>query len=169
MGIPCSKAPKDFLLGHFACGVCRLPILDLVLHPLGAIPAQLLDDRAGVGQVAMESQKINTVPQRENGGFLVQLKAVTVHEHPHIPENALQFPLVRTDDVEIIHVSAIVFDAVLFFDDVVELVQKHEGEKLARLVAQRQAILHHVDVDAKQLIDTRVNAALVQHGLELAF
>lgn len=123
MGIPCSKAPKDFLLGHFACGVCRLPILDLVLHPLGAIPAQLLDDRAGVGQVAMESQKINTVPQREDGGFLVQLKAVTVHERPHIPENALQFPLVRTDDVEIIHVSAIVFDAVLFFDDVVELVQ----------------------------------------------
>ena len=169
MGIPCSKAPKDFLLGHFACGVCRLPILDLVLHPLGAIPTQLLDDRAGVGQVAMESQKINTVPQRENGGFLVQLKAVTVHERPHIPENALQFPLVRTDDVEIIHVSAIVFDAVLFFDYVVELVQKHEGEKLARLVAQRQAVLHHVDVDAKQLIDTRVNAALVQHGLELAF
>ena len=29
----------------------------------------------------------------------------------------------------------------LFFDDVVELVQKHEGEKLARLVAQRQAVL----------------------------
>lgn len=145
------------------------PNLDLVLHPLGAIPAQLLDDRAGVGQVAMESQKINTVPQRENGGFLVQLKAVTVHERPNIPENALQFLLVRTDDVEIIHVSAIVFDAVLFFDDVVELVQKHEGEKLARLVAQRQAVLHHVDVDAKQLIDTRVNAALVQHGFELAF
>lgn len=169
MGIPRIKAPQDFLLGHFACGVCRLPISDLVLHPLGAIPAQLLDDRAGVGQVAMESKKINTVPQRENGGFLVQLKAVTVHERPNIPENALQFLLVRTDDVEIIHVSAIVFDAVLFFDDVVELVQKHEGEKLARLVAQRQAVLHHVDVDAKQLIDTRVNAALVQHGFELAF
>lgn len=57
MGIPRIKAPQDFLLGHFACGVCRLPISDLVLHPLGAIPAQLLDDRAGVGQVAMESQK----------------------------------------------------------------------------------------------------------------
>ena len=44
-----------------------------------------------------------------------------------------------------------------------------DEEKLARLVAQRQAVLHHVDVDAKQLIDTRVNAALVQHGFELAF
>lgn len=104
MGIPRIKAQQDFLLGRFACGVCRLPILDLVLHPLGAIPAQLLDDRAGVGQVAMESQKINTVPQRENGGFLVQLKAVTFHKRPHIPENALQFPLVRTDDIEIVHV-----------------------------------------------------------------
>ena len=85
MGIPRIKAPQDFLLGHFACRVCRLPISDLVLHPLGAIPAQLLDDRAGVGQVAMESQKINTVPQRENGGLLVQLKALTLHERPNIP------------------------------------------------------------------------------------
>ena len=73
MGIPRIKAPQDFLLGHFACGVCRLPILDLVLHPLGAIPAQLLDDRTGFGQVRMETEKINAVPQWEDGCFLVQL------------------------------------------------------------------------------------------------
>ena len=85
MGIPRIKAPQDFLLGYFACGVCCFPILDLVLHPLEAIPAQLLDDRAGVGQVGVKAHKINPVPQREDGGFLVQLKAVTVHERPHIP------------------------------------------------------------------------------------
>ena len=117
----------------------------------------------------MEPQKINAVPQWEDSRFLVQLQTVLVHERPHILQDALQLLLVRADDVKIIHIPAIVFDAVLFFDDVVELIQKHEGEKLARLVAQRQAVLHHVDVDAKQLIDTRVNAALVQHGFELAF
>ena len=51
----------------------------------------------------------------------------------------------------------------------VELVKEHQREKLAGLVAQRKSIFHHVDVDAKQLIDTRVNAALIQNILELSF
>lgn len=123
MGIPCKEATKDFFLCYLTRRVCLFPMPDFGFHPFGAVPTQLLDDRAGFSQIRMEPQKINAVPQWEDSRFLVQLQTVLVHERPHILQDALQLLLVRADDVKIIHIPAIVFDAVLFFDDVVELIQ----------------------------------------------
>ena len=51
VGIPCGKAPKNFFFHDFSSRVRRLPELDLPLHALCAVPAQLLDYRATFGQV----------------------------------------------------------------------------------------------------------------------
>ena len=69
MGIPCKKATKDFFLCYLTRRVCLFPMPDFGFHPFGAVPTQLLDDRAGFSQIRMEPQKINAVPQWEDAGY----------------------------------------------------------------------------------------------------
>ena len=105
----------------------------------------------------MKTQKVDTVPQREDARFLVQLQPQAIYPFPDFSKELLRRFLRLDDDIKIVHVSPVGFTALFLFYPVVELVQEQEGEKLARLVAQRQAV-RCVDVDTEQVVQLHIQA-----------
>ena len=94
----------------------------------------------------MESQEVDAVPQREDAGLLVQLQTVAAHKHPEVCQQVLQELFRRVDGEEVIHVPAILLDAVLLLDDVVKLIQEQQGEELAGLVAQAVRAVRRIPI-----------------------
>ena len=116
---PALVAGGDLL---FADGPGRIhdrKLSELALHPLSAGAADFPDDLSCVGKVGMEPKEVQAVPQREDVGFAVELKAPGRKVFLDAAPGILEHGLVLVDEVEVVHVPAVIPYPQDLFDEVV--------------------------------------------------
>lgn len=67
----------------------------------------------------METEKVNTVFQWEYLSLLIQLHPHRSKEHSYVLQALFQILLILMNEVEVIHVSTVVLDTQLLFDEMV--------------------------------------------------
>lgn len=67
----------------------------------------------------METEKVDTVLQREYLSLLIQLHSHRSEEHSYVLQALFQILLVLVNEVEVIHVTTVVLDTQLLLDEMV--------------------------------------------------
>lgn len=103
-GRPTLRNSGGGLLRDLAALVGFFPELCLRPDSLDAVPTELLDNATAFGDVRMEAEEVDAVPQRKDAGLLVQLQAPAIHQGADVLEDLFQPLFVRENDIEVIHV-----------------------------------------------------------------
>ena len=77
----------------------------------------------GVVDVGVEAQEVQTVAQREDVCLFIQLQPALGQVLPDHHQGLLQPFLALTDDVEVVHISAVIPEEQLVFAEVIPLIQ----------------------------------------------
>ena len=88
--VPRSETLEDSVLRNLTALVGFLPELHLRTDSLDAVPSKFLDDAAAFGNVRMEAEEVDAVPQWKDASLLVQFQAPAVHQHPNVLQDLLQ-------------------------------------------------------------------------------
>lgn len=139
VGTPALVAGGDFLLADGPGLVHDRKLAELSLHPLSAGTADFPDDLAGVGKVGVKSKKVQPVPQREDIGLAIELKAPGREMFLDAAPGFLEHFFVFVDEVEIVHIPAVVPYPQDLLDEVVQLIEIEQRIDLRALVPNRDA------------------------------
>lgn len=127
---------------------------------------QLADRLALWRDVCMESQIADAILEWKYLRLAVQRQIqrfqICCYDFQAMP----QIVLAGMDQIEIIHISAVVFNAQLVLDQFVHAVQIHKPESLADLISQRNALaLRAVYEQVTEPADVRIVAEVVMHNI----
>ena len=123
MGAPAGVALRDLLAVDLAALVKRGILSQFPLHAVPAGFAHLADHTPGVVDVGVEAQEVQTVAQREDVCLFIQLQPALGQVLPDHHQGLLQPLLALADDVEVVHISAVIPEAQLLFAEVIQLIQ----------------------------------------------
>ena len=87
----------------------------------------------------MKSKKVQPVPQREDVGFAVELKATGREVFLDAGPGFLEHSFVFVDEVEVVHIPAVIPYPQDLFDEMVQLVEIEQRIDLRALVSNRDA------------------------------
>ncbi len=139
VGLEAAEVVPHLLHGQPSAVYQRFQLAQLPALPVDLLPVDLAHHLAGVGQDGAPVQECHALRQRVHGGFVVQFQAQPVKV---FPDDAQAFPQifpVRVYQDEVIHIADIMPDAQPFFDQVVQVIQHRQGNKLAHFAAQADA------------------------------
>lgn len=123
MGAPAGVALRDLLAVDLAALVKRGILSQFPLHAVSAGFTHLADHTPGVVDVGVEAQEVQAVAQREDVCLLIQLQPALGQVLPDHHQGLLQPLLALADDVEVVHISAVIPEAQLLFAEVIQLIQ----------------------------------------------
>ena len=105
---------------------------------------------AALRDVGVKTQKVYPVSQRENVSLLIELQVEPGEKLFNLYLAVSEVIFVRVNEVEVIHVPGIILNPKPLLHEMVELVQKQQGQQLGGLVAKRQPICACVDIHAHE-------------------
>lgn len=130
----------DELAGDFHDSALDIPALELLeLAPdfLNTLKAHFTKDLPGLRQLEADLQKLEALAEFLDFRLLrIKNNAERIADLFHASKTLFEVFLARVNQIAVVHISGVAFNAELFLDEVVELVRQHKGGRLRDLTSE---------------------------------
>lgn len=129
------KLASDF--HDSALDIPELELFELAPDFLNTLKAHFAKDLPGLRQLEADLQELEARAELLDFGLLrIKNNAERITDLFHASKTLFEVFLARVNQIAIVHISGVAFNAELLFDEVVELVRQHKGGSLRDLTSE---------------------------------
>ena len=134
------KYAPDELAGDFYDSALDIPAFELLEFApdfLDTLKAHFAKDLPGLRQLEADLQELEALAELLDFRLLrIKNNAERIADLFHASKTLFEVFLARMNQIAIVHISGVAFNAELLFDEVVELVRQHKGGSLRDLTSE---------------------------------
>lgn len=134
------KYAPDELAGDFYDSALDIPAFELLEFApdfLDTLKAHFAKDLPGLRQLEADLQELEALAELLDFRLLrIKNNAERIADLFHASKTLFEVFLARVNQIAIVHISGVAFNAELLFDEVVELVRQHKGGSLRDLTSE---------------------------------
>lgn len=134
------KYTPDELAGDFYDSALDIPafeLLELVPDFLNTLKAHFAKDLPGLRQLEADLQELEALAEFLDFRLLrIKNNAERIADLFHASKTLFEVFLARVNQIAVVHISGVAFNAELFLDEVVELVRQHKSGSLRDLTSE---------------------------------
>lgn len=134
------KYAPDELAGDFYDSALDIPAFELLEFApdfLDTLEAHFAKDLPGLRQLEADLQELEALAELLDFRLLrIKNNAERIADLFHASKTLFEVFLARVNQIAIVHISGVAFNAELLFDEVVELVRQHKGGSLRDLTSE---------------------------------